>query len=387
MTKIVSIVGARPQFIKAALLSRQLRSQGCEERLVHTGQHYDFNMSEVFFTELGLPEPDYYLGIGSGSHGEQTGKMLIEIEKVLVEERPDIVLIYGDTNSTLAGALAAAKLHIPVAHVEAGLRSYNKLMPEEVNRVLADAVASVLFCPTETAVRNLEKEGYVNTLNGGCLVGEDCMLPLCDTKQPIIVNVGDVMFDIANEIRVKLNTEEILSKYRLKAKSYVLVTIHRAENTDNEKNLINIWGALLEIANQGMGVFFPVHPRTLKVLNTLGIPNETPPANMQLSDPVSYSEMIALEENAKVIITDSGGVQKEGYFFHTPCVIPRSETEWVELVESGWNVVTGPVAKGIVEEVFRISKDGVPSEWRSFYGNGDAAIKIVNILKQMGEPR
>jgi len=386
MTKIVNIVGARPQFIKAALLSRRLREQKFEERLVHTGQHYDFNMSEVFFTELGLPEPDYYLGIGSGSHGEQTGKMLIEIEKVLLKERPDMVLVYGDTNSTLAGALAATKLHIPVAHVEAGLRSYNKLMPEEVNRVLADAVASVLFCPTEGAVRNLEKEGFVNTINGGCLISEDCILPAYNGKESFVINVGDVMFDIAHEIKAKLRTGDVLSKYHLQAKDYILVTIHRAENTDNKENLMNIWEALIEIASQGISVLFPVHPRTKKALMAFRIDSKNLPTNLQLVDPVSYSEMIALEENAKVIITDSGGVQKEGYFFHTPCVIPRSETEWVELVECGWNVVTGPNKERITQEVFRLSMDGVCPKWQSFYGNGDAAIKIVNVLRKMGEP-
>lgn len=385
MKKIISIVGARPQFIKAALLCKGLRENAFEELLVHTGQHYDFNMSETFFTELELPEPNYYLGIGSGTHGEQTGKMLIAIEKIFLEEHPDLALVYGDTNSTIAGALAAAKLHIPIVHVEAGLRSYNRRMPEEINRVITDILASVLFCPTEGAVKNLVKEGFSVAINGGSLIGQDYTLPSHNKNGPIIVNVGDVMFDIANEIKKRLNIPKILNKYHLQTKGYVLVTIHRAENTDNSQNLVNIWQALLEIANHGTDIFFPVHPRTLKALETHGNWTDNLPANFHLSKPISYGEMIALEENAKVIITDSGGVQKEGYFFHTPCVIPRSETEWVELVESGWNVVTGPDKEKIVREVFRTATNGKHKEWQNFYGEGDAVVKIINVLKQVTE--
>jgi len=291
--KILSIVGARPQFIKTALVSRRLRENGIEEILVHTGQHYDFNMSDIFFQELNLPKPDYHLGIGSSTHSEQTGKMLMEVEKVLFKEKPDIVLVYGDTNTTLAGALAAAKFHIPVAHIEAGLRSYNKRMPEEVNRVLTDHCSDILFAPTDTAIENLKKEGIVKG----------------------VYKVGDVMFDIALEVKNRIDEEKILTKYGLKPKDFILVTIHRAENTDIKENLENIWKALKDITNSGIKVFFPVHPRTKKALENYGLVSEEIPKNLTITQPISYFEMITLESNAKVIITDSGGVQKEGYFF------------------------------------------------------------------------
>jgi len=315
--RILSIVGARPQFIKAALVSRKLREREINEILVHTGQHYDFNMSDIFFEELNLPKPDYHLGVGSGSHGEQTGKMLMRIEKVLLKEKPDTVLVYGDTNTTLAGALAAVKLHIPVAHIEAGLRSYNRRIPEEINRVLTDHCSDILFAPTDKAVENLKKEGI----------------------RKGVYKVGDVMFDIALEIKNRVDEEKILTKYGLKPKDFILVTIHRAENTDIRENLESIWNALKDIANSGIKLFFPVHPRTKKALENYGLVNEKIPKNLMMAKPVSYFEMVVLEGNAKVIITDSGGVQKEGYFFKTPCIIPRNETEWIELVEIGWNKV------------------------------------------------
>lgn len=354
--KIISIVGARPQFIKAALVSKKLREKGVKEILVHTGQHYDFNMSDVFFKELGLPEPDYYLGIGSGNHGEQTGKMLIEIEKVLLKEKPDIVIVYGDTNSTLAGALAAAKLHIPVAHVEAGLRSYNKKMPEEINRVLTDHISTFLFAPTKTAVENLHKEG----ISKG------------------VYQVGDVMFDVALESIKRVDEEKVLSKYGLKPKEFILATIHRAENTDIMENLTNIWEALNDIAKSGYSIIFPVHPRTRKAFEKWGIRIDLRNERLILIDPVSYFEMLALEKNAKLIITDSGGVQKEGYFWGTPCVIPRNETEWIELVEIGFNKLAGNKAEDIVKyslEVLNGKKQYNVIE--HFYGKGDASDKII----------
>lgn len=325
--KVVSVVGARPQFVKAGIVSRKLRENGVREILVHTGQHYDFNMSDVFFKELKIPQPDYYLGIGSAEHGEQTGKMLIEIEKVLIKEKPDIVIVYGDTNSTLAGALAATKIHIPVAHVEAGLRSYNKKMPEEINRVLTDHISTYLFCPTQTAVDNLKKEGIKDG----------------------IYNVGDVMYDVALEVIDKIDEKSVLEKFMLKPKEFILVTIHRAENTDNIKNFMEIWEALNKIASDGIKLFFPVHPRTKKVIQNL---NLTPSSNnLILNEPISYFEMVALEKNASVIITDSGGVQKEGYFFGTPCVVVREETEWVELVNIKFNSLSGINAERIIDEV------------------------------------
>jgi len=256
--RILSIVGARPQFIKAALVSKKLRGKGIKEILVHTEQHYDFNMFDIFFQELNLPKSDYYLGIGSGSHGEQTGKMLMRIEKVLLKEKPDVVLVYGDTNSTLAGALAVAKLHIPLAHIEAGLRSYNKEMPEEINRVLTDHCSDILFAPTDTAVDNLKREGIIKG----------------------VFKAGDVMLDVALEVKNKIDEEGILAKYSLEPDRFILVTIHRAENTDIKENLENIWKALKDIANSGIKVFFPVHPRTKKALENYGLVSEEIPKNL-----------------------------------------------------------------------------------------------------------
>jgi len=354
--KIVSIVGARPQFIKAALVSKKVRESGVNEILVHTGQHYDFNMSDVFFEELGLPKPDYNLGIGSGSHGEQTGKMLIEIEKVLSKEKPDMVLVYGDTNSTLAGALAAVKLHIQVAHIEAGLRSFNKRMPEEVNRVLVDHIADILFAPTEVAVKNLENEG----IKSG------------------VYNVGDVMFDISLKIAKVIDVKTTLSKFGLENKNYILATIHRADNADIKENLENIFEALKEISSE-YKVFFPVHPRTRNALTRFNLLNNIP-NNLVLSEPVSYKEMIALEQGAKLIVTDSGGVQKEAYFFKVPCVTVREETEWAELVEAKWNKLAGASKEKIVESVLEELERKRYPKWIDFYGGGKASERIVRIL-------
>jgi UDP-N-acetylglucosamine 2-epimerase len=361
--KILSIIGARPQFIKAGIVSRKLRSKGVKEILVHTGQHYDFNMSDVFFKELNIPEPDYYLGIGSGTHGEQTGKMLIEIEKVLIEEKPDIVLVYGDTNSTLAGALTAAKLHIPVAHVEAGLRSFNRKMPEEINRVLTDHLSEWLFAPTETAVKNLEQEGIKKG----------------------VYRVGDVMLDVALEVLGKVNDGEILDKYNLNSKDFVLVTIHRAENTDDKERLGNIWKALNTIAGAGIITVFPVHPRTEKALKKYGFRKES--SNLKLVPPVSYFEMVTLEKNAKVIVTDSGGVQKEGYFFGTPCVVTRDETEWIELINVGFNKLVGAREELIVRTVIELYNASQIETRTStgIYGDGKASDRIVKFLSKGGE--
>jgi len=320
--KIVSIVGARPQFIKCAPLSRELRKVH-HEILVHTGQHYDHDMSDIFFEELNIPKPDYNLGIGSGSHGEQTGKMLTEIEKVLLKEKPDLVLVYGDTNSTLAGALAAVKLHIRVAHVEAGLRSFDRNMPEEINRVLTDHISDILFCPTQTAVDNLSKEGITQGVH----------------------LVGDVMLDALEYNKtVAEKKSKILEVLGLKKDKYLVITIHRPSNTDSRENLNNIIKALREI---GEAVVFPVHPRTKKFLQEYGLDF---PANVRLMDPLGYLDMLKLMAGARKILTDSGGIQKEAYMLGVPCVTLRENTEWVETLEGGWNVLVGGAGIDIMGE-------------------------------------
>lgn len=357
--KIVTIVGARPQFIKAAAVSQVMRAvPGVREVLVHTGQHYDENMSGVFFRELEIPEPDYNLGVGSGSHGEQTGRMLEAIEKVLLKEKPEWVLVYGDTNSTLAGALAAVKLHMPVAHVEAGLRSFNRRMPEEINRVLTDHAADMLFAPTRAAVENLRRESI---------------------SEERIHLVGDVMYDAALFYGEKARRESrVLERLGLKPEKYILVTIHRAENTDDPSRLRSIVKGLCEVG-KSIPVVFPVHPRTRKALERHGLLEEAV-ASLRLIEPVGYLDMVMLEQNACLIATDSGGVQKEAFFYRVPCVTLRSETEWVELVELGWNRLVYPhtaeaVANGITEGL--ASPGGMEGE---LYGNGRSGELIVQRL-------
>ena len=342
LTKIVSIVGARPQFIKLAPLSKALREEGLNEIIVHTGQHYDDNMSDIFFEELNIPEPDYNLGIGSGSHGEQTGKMLIAIEEVLLKEKPDLVIVYGDTNSTLAGALASSKLHIKLAHVEAGLRSFNKNMPEEINRIVADHLSDILFCPTETAIRNLEKEGI--------------------TKGVYLV--GDIMFDALMHFS-KLSGEKskILEDLKLRPKEYYLLTIHRAENTDSFDRLKNI---LLAIAQFKTKVVFPIHPRTKNRIIEFGLENYVKNDNILLIDPVGYLDMISLEKDALAIFTDSGGVQKEAFWLRVPCITLRDETEWIETVNYGWNRLVGADIEKILEAERNI-KEGDYINFSNYY--------------------
>jgi len=354
--KIVTIVGARPQFIKAAAVSRVIRDgyvNKIEEVLVHTGQHYDENMSKVFFEELDIPQPKYNLAISGGQHGAMTGRMLEAIEKVLLDERPDWVLIYGDTNSTLAGALAAAKLHIPVAHVEAGLRSFNMSMPEEINRILADRVSNLLFCPTETAVKNLTSEGIRNGVH----------------------NVGDVMYDVSIFYQdMARERSAVLSDLGLVERGYVLATCHRAENTDDPDRLLGIVDALSAITGK-IPVVLPLHPRTRKLLveqrcmDRLGA--------VRLLDPVSFLDMVRLEQSAQVIITDSGGVQKEAYFFGVPCLTMRDETEWVETLESGWNELVGADAERIAIAYASIH---IPASRSQLYGDGQAAERIIQLL-------
>lgn len=352
--KIVTVIGARPQFIKASTVSRILSLNKISEVIIHTGQHYDKDMSAIFFNELEISEPQYNLSIGGGSHGENTGRMIEEIEKALLKESPDYVLVYGDTDSTLAGAISAIKLHIPLAHVEAGLRSFNKTMPEEHNRILTDHASNILFVPTDTAKDNLMNEGI---------------------DEESIHYVGDVMYDASIYFGEKSEkTSSVLNRLKLKPKNYILTTIHRAENTNNSERLeciINGIGMLDE------NVVLPLHPRTKAILNECSIKI---PDNLILIPPVGYLDMIMLEKNAMLIATDSGGVQKEAFFYAVPCVTLRDETEWIELVDSGWNRIASPgqsashIAKVINNMIGKQGDDINP------YGSGDAAEKIVNTL-------
>jgi len=364
--KFVTIVGARPQFIKAATVSRAIElhnkkpdASHIHEILVHTGQHYDHAMSQIFFEQLHIRTPDYHLGVGSGTHGKMTGIMLEKIEEVLLKEKPGCVLVYGDTNSTLAGALAGVKLHIPVAHVEAGLRSFNRKMPEEINRVLTDHVSDLLFCPTEGAMVNLKKEGITKGAH----------------------QVGDVMFDsflFCRELASK--SSRILSEVKLKAKSYCLATVHREENTTDLENLAGIFEAFERLASQECPFVIPLHPRTAKALEEKGI-GRTGGSAIRFLEPLSYLDMIVLESNAKAILTDSGGVQKEAYFGGVPCVTLRNETEWGELVEHGFNRLGGHEPERIRKAFEEIVDKVIPSD-QELYGGGRASEKTVSLLSQ-----
>ncbi|MBN1136381.1 MAG: UDP-N-acetylglucosamine 2-epimerase (non-hydrolyzing) [Anaerolineae bacterium] len=349
--KVVSIVGARPQFIKAAPVSRALR-QVIHEVLVHTGQHYDYDMSAIFFDQLQIPPPDYNLEVGSGSHGWQTGTMLIRIEEVLLKEQPDWVLVYGDTNSTLAGALAAVKLHIPLAHVEAGLRSFNREMPEEYNRVLADHAADLLLCPTQTAMDHLAREGVTRGVH----------------------LVGDVMYDaVLYNIALAEQRSDPLARLGLAPGGYALATIHRPSNTDNPTQLQAILTTLQALAAD-YPVVFPVHPRTRQKLSEFPA-SYTP--NLQLVEPVGYLDMLLLERHARLILTDSGGVQKEAYFFAVPCLTLRRETEWVETIDTGWNRLVGGDLASVVQLARDFKPTGSPPP---LFGDGHAAERITTLL-------
>lgn len=359
--KLVTIIGARPQFIKAAPFSEVFRKEHTEI-LVHTGQHYDANMSDIFFDELGIPKPDYNLGVGSGSHGKQTASMLAGIEEILLNEKPDGLLVYGDTNSTLAGALAAGKLHIPVFHVEAGLRSYNKLMPEEQNRVLTDHISTLLFCPTQTAIDNLKKEGID--------VG--------------VFNVGDIMYDsVLRNIglaRAKYAHGEWLREIQrdnasvppLAEKEYYLATIHRAENTDDPVRLTTMFKALRKLNKP---VLLPLHPRTKKLVEHLNLDL----TNIHILQPVGYLLMLVLTANAAMVVTDSGGLQKEAYFLKTPCTTLRDQTEWVETLENGWNVLSPIEESAIMANVHR-TLTCLNHPQPLLFGDGNAAQKIVDAV-------
>lgn len=355
--KIVTIVGARPQFIKAAPVSRAMAAGGrVREVMVHTGQHYDDNLSAVFFRELEIPVPTHNLNAGSGSHGRQTARALEGVEDVLFEEKPDCVLVYGDTNSTLAGALAAAKLKIPVAHVEAGLRSFNRAMPEEINRVVTDHLSAWLYAPTPQAVSHLAAEG---------IAGERVKL------------AGDVMFDEA------LHSAAAAGKPRfdeigLAATDYVLATIHRAENVDDPQRLRAIMHGLAA-ASSDIDIVLPLHPRTRKAIEVNGLRMDS--KRLRLIDPVGYLEMVALERDARLVVTDSGGVQKEAFFHRVPCLTLRAETEWTELVDAGWNVLAFPGdANAVAAAVRRSLAKQKPTEWPQLYGDGNAAQVIVDHL-------
>lgn len=351
--KIVSVIGARPQFIKAAPISRALqRIVHVNEVLVHTGQHYDRDMSAIFFDELQIPEPAYNLGIGSGTHGWQTGQMLVHIEEVLQKEKPDWVLVYGDTNSTLAGALAAVKLHIPVAHVEAGLRSFNRSMPEEHNRVLTDHAADLLLCPTQTAVDNLAREGVILRVH----------------------LVGDVMYDaLIYNTALAEQRSDVLRRLRLLPGAYSLATIHRPRNTDDLDRLRAILTALEEIGVDER-VVLPAHPRTRQAMNTL---DYQPSSALEIIEPVGYLDMLTLEQHARLILTDSGGVQKEAYLFGVPCLTLREETEWVETVDAGWNRLVAADQATIVHAAHEFRPVGSPPP---LFGDGRASERIVALL-------
>lgn len=364
--KLVTIIGARPQFIKAAPFSEVFRKQN-KEVLVHTGQHYDVNMSDVFFDELGIPKPDYNLGIGSGSHGQQTGRMLEGIETIILKEKPDGVLVYGDTNSTLAGALAASKLNIPVYHVEAGLRSYNKLMPEEQNRVLTDHISDLLLCPTQTAIDNLRKEGITSG----------------------VINTGDIMYDaVLRNINVSkkryvdgawINVlrEENGEIPELEDKGYYLTTIHRAENTDDTEKLKKIFTAFETLDKL---VLLPLHPRTHKLVNELGISLK----NVIIVKPVGYLLMLYLISNAYMVLTDSGGLQKEAYFLRTPCTTLRDQTEWVETLENGWNVISQIDVGTIIRNANR-ELSCLQYSQSQLFGDGHAAQHICKAITSGGK--
>ena len=391
--KLLTVIGARPQFIKCASVSKVIRernrsAKGSSSRInhivVHTGQHNDYMMSKVFFDELGIPEPDYNLEVASGSHGEQTGKMLCRIEEVLKKKKPDVLLVYGDTNSTLAGALAASKLHIPVAHVEAGLRSFDRKMPEEINRVLTDHVSSLLFCPTTTAVRNLRKEGFSTIANDGLLVDDARTVTPPADGTPLVINVGDVMYDaLLMTLAIAEGKAHIFEDLAFRAgiTRYCLATVHRAENTDDLDRLDAIVNALVEIGGE-LPVVWPVHPRTRKILDTR-YPLLGNAAGLRVIEPVGYLDMLMLEKHAAMILTDSGGVQKEAYWMRVPCVTLRDQTEWVETVESGGNVLAPPDRCDIAEVARgHISR---PCDYgQRLYGGGDACEKVISLVGRYG---
>lgn len=373
MIKVACVVGARPQFIKHLPVHKAFLSQSenIKEILIHTGQHYDYLMNKVFFDELGIPEPDYNLEVGSGTHGYQTGEIIKRVEQALEKEQPDAVLVYGDTNSTLGGALAAVKMHIPVIHVEAGLRSFNKLMPEEINRVLTDHSSAVLLCPTKNAVENLKREGFTQIVNDGNLIklNEEISYTVNSSK-PLVVNVGDVMYDaLLYSLSISSQKSKIVKELGLEYKGYNLLTLHRAENTESSLKLMELID-FVETVSGKTPVIFPVHPRTKKILhsNSINIPQV-----IRMIEPLGYLDMLELTRNCNLVFTDSGGLQKEAYWLKVPCITLRNETEWIETVQSGWNVLYKDYK--VPNNPYTYSND--------LYGDGRASERIVNILIQV----
>lgn len=349
--KIVTIIGARPQFVKASVISKALREVGHEEILVNTGQHYDDNMARIFFEEMGIPKPDYDLGVGSGTHASQTASSLVGIEKILITEKPDFIIVFGDTNATLAGALAAAKLHVKIAHIEAGLRSYNRDMPEEINRVVTDVLSDLLFVPTQVAQDNLNREGITSGIH----------------------IVGDVMVDaLITYTKIAEQKSHILDELSLEQEKFLLMTIHRPSNADHDGRLLSI---LKEVSRIELPVIFPVHPRSRSRVEKLMSQTD---GNIRIIDPVGYLDMMLLEKYSRIIITDSGGVQKEAYLHKTPCLTVRGETEWVETVSDGWNYIVG----NELEKISKLSNNfPEPREWNPHYGAGNSSNKIVRVLE------
>jgi UDP-GlcNAc3NAcA epimerase len=354
--KILTVIGARPQFIKASVVSMALKKSGLQEVLVHTGQHFDENMSDIFFRQMEIPAPSWNLEINSLGHGAMTGRMLEKLEEVILQEKPDLVMVYGDTNSTLAGALAAKKLHIPLAHVEAGLRSFNLEMPEEINRILTDRISDLLFCPTDTAVNNLLLEGFENF-------------------PAQVLRTGDVMLDAALHFEgIAKQKSNIIRELNLPDQPYLLATVHRQENTDDPVRLKGIIDALNEI-NRSTRVILPLHPRTRKILQNMKLDCQA-----HLIDPVGYLEMISLMSNSSLIITDSGGVQKEAFFFKKKCITLRDETEWTELVDHGFNFLAGAGFENIIQTWRKVSELN-PDFRINLYGDGHAAEQITGHLQ------
>ncbi|MBB4810272.1 UDP-GlcNAc3NAcA epimerase [Acinetobacter johnsonii] len=352
--KILTVIGARPQFIKASVVSAAIaKTAGLEEEIIHTGQHFDANMSNIFFDQLSIPKPHYQLDINSGSHGSMTGRMLEAIEKICLESKPDRLMVYGDTNSTLAGALAASKLHIPVAHIEAGLRSFNMRMPEEINRILTDQVSDILFCPTETAVKNLKNEGF-------------------DAKPVQVLNVGDVMQDSSMFFAERAVKGEALAD--VPDTGFIVATLHRAENTDDPERLKAIVNALNYIHQNILPVILPLHPRTQKVVKSLGLNLE-----MTVLEPVGYLEMIWLLKHCSAVVSDSGGVQKEAFFFKKPCITMRDQTEWVELIDNGVNVLVGADTQKIINVTQTMLNKRIEDPL-NLYGGGKASQNIADVL-------